>query len=437
MANVNLKYENSSSDENKSDIDDEDRANSSKFLNEECISINELHKKIIAQAELYFSNENLLKDKFLLKHIKRNKEGYVNIKLIASFNRMRSLTKDFNIIVDALRTSSRLAVDENGLKLKRLEPLPKELLEQAHVQYLVLSDIPSENPSVDFIKNAFILMKNDILSVKIIKPCKSFPNDLQSHYSKHPELKEKLVALVEFKNTDSAKEASKTQFTEAYTGLKVSFLELGPKQLRNIASGETHSDADSDKSCGKKKKMKKKKNNVKHLSPREDSYSSCASSSDNEFCSFTNCSKRYSRSKKHPTDNISQHYKNERYNSSQNSSPLSSPSVSPVYHRKNKSGYQSPKEYKLSPLISNLSPLSSPDINRREIPKFQESYENLHSAWMLKRMELNKTNYVESGSTNVNSVCKQLEIIRQPKGPDGSNGFNSLPLIKYVLIHPI
>jgi len=29
----------------------------------------------------------------------------------------------------------------------------------------------------------------------------------------------------------------------------------------------------------------------------------------------------------------------------------------------------------------------------------------------------------------------QLEIIRQPKGPDGSVGFSNHPLKKYVLVH--
>lgn len=37
----------------------------------------ELAEKIAAQVEFYFSDENILKDAFLLKHVRRNKEGYV------------------------------------------------------------------------------------------------------------------------------------------------------------------------------------------------------------------------------------------------------------------------------------------------------------------------------------------------------------------------
>ena len=58
----------------------------------------ELRAKILAQAEYYFSDENLKRDGFLLKHVKRNKEGYVNLKLLASFKKMRSLSRDFKVL---------------------------------------------------------------------------------------------------------------------------------------------------------------------------------------------------------------------------------------------------------------------------------------------------------------------------------------------------
>jgi la-related protein 6 len=47
------------------------------------------------QVEFYFSDANITKDKFLLKHVKRNKEGFVSLKLISSFKRVKHLTKDW------------------------------------------------------------------------------------------------------------------------------------------------------------------------------------------------------------------------------------------------------------------------------------------------------------------------------------------------------
>ena len=45
--------------------------------------------------EFYFSDANITKDKFLLKHVKRNKEGFVSLNLISSFKRVKHLTKDW------------------------------------------------------------------------------------------------------------------------------------------------------------------------------------------------------------------------------------------------------------------------------------------------------------------------------------------------------
>ena len=41
------------------------------------------------QIEFYFSDENLEKDAFLLKHVRRNKLGYVSVKLLTSFKKVR------------------------------------------------------------------------------------------------------------------------------------------------------------------------------------------------------------------------------------------------------------------------------------------------------------------------------------------------------------
>lgn len=48
----------------------------------------DLTQKMVTQIEHYLSDENLAKDAFLLKHVKRNKMGYVNIKLLTSFKKV-------------------------------------------------------------------------------------------------------------------------------------------------------------------------------------------------------------------------------------------------------------------------------------------------------------------------------------------------------------
>ncbi len=60
--------------------------------------------------EFYFSDANILKDAFLLKHVRRNRQGYVSLKLITSFKKVKSLTKDYRVTAYSLRLSEKLEV---------------------------------------------------------------------------------------------------------------------------------------------------------------------------------------------------------------------------------------------------------------------------------------------------------------------------------------
>lgn len=48
----------------------------------------ELTQKLVAQIEYYLSDENLEHDAFLLKHVRRNKLGFVSVKLLTSFKKV-------------------------------------------------------------------------------------------------------------------------------------------------------------------------------------------------------------------------------------------------------------------------------------------------------------------------------------------------------------
>jgi len=391
----------------------------------------ELREKIIEQAEFYFSNENLKKDGFLLKHVKRNKEGFVNLKLLASFKKMRSLSRDYRVIGEALKASTRLIINESGLKVRRVDPLPKDLLDQARVKNLVVSNIPHENPSMDYVISAFPGHKDDISSVRVVKPGKKIPTDLQSHFSRHPELKDQIVAVVEFESPEGAAAAMQNVDKNTYSGMIVKLLELSPKQAKRMSTGDsaTASDTpmDSD-SAGVEKKSKKKGGNrlleVNGGHHADDSYNS-SSDSNSDWSSFSSCSKRYSRS----------------HGGSKSNSPSTSPkNRSPIemYTPRSKSNERSPQKKridhsparKMSPLATNENPRCSPDAAAKK----QEG-EKLNP-WMVQRMQQHKLtkNNSENDSSSMNTH-KHLEVIRQPKGPDGSFGFSNHPLKKYVLVH--
>merc|ERR1739848_597349 len=85
---------------------------------------------------------------------------------------------------------------------------------------------------MDFVSNAFGEHKELIASVRIIKPGKQVPNDLQSHFAAHPQLSSEVVAIVEFENPNVVGTVMQLNFDgdPVYKGLVVQLLELGPKQ---------------------------------------------------------------------------------------------------------------------------------------------------------------------------------------------------------------
>jgi la-related protein 1 len=74
-----------------------------------------LKSNIKAQIEYYFSRENLQKDFFLRR--KMDSEGYLPVTLVASFNRVRSLTNDVTFIVQAV-AQSEIVECKDGLKFR-------------------------------------------------------------------------------------------------------------------------------------------------------------------------------------------------------------------------------------------------------------------------------------------------------------------------------
>lgn len=75
-----------------------------------------LQTRVQSQIEYYLSTENLLKDVYLRS--KMNEEGWVPVALLASFNRIKEMTPDPTIVLDAIATSSKVELDAQGTHLR-------------------------------------------------------------------------------------------------------------------------------------------------------------------------------------------------------------------------------------------------------------------------------------------------------------------------------
>lgn len=99
--------------------------------------------KIVRQVEYLFSDANILNDKFLLKHIHRNKEGFISLKLIASLRKVKALSKDWRVVAYSLLKSTKLQMNDEKTKIRRICPLPLPEELDASRTVLVFNYLPA------------------------------------------------------------------------------------------------------------------------------------------------------------------------------------------------------------------------------------------------------------------------------------------------------
>lgn len=165
----------------------------------------ELANRIVSQVEFYFSDVNITKDAFLLKHVKRNKEGFVSLKLISSFKRVKHLAKDWRVVACALARSTKLQINEAGTKLRRLAPLP-QYDETTPSRTVIAMHLPHDKPTIESVAELFSCY-GEIALVRILRPGNPVPADVRNFIAKRPELDGVVCALVEFVHAECAERA--------------------------------------------------------------------------------------------------------------------------------------------------------------------------------------------------------------------------------------
>jgi len=163
----------------------------------------ELQRKIAQQVEYYFSNEYLTRDAYFLRQIRRKREGYLSMKLITNFKKVRKLSKDPRITSFCLRKSKLLQVNEEGSKVRRIQPIPEDLRLHTLTRSILVSKIPSNLATIDSLMNIFFKF-GEISSVRILRPGKEIPHDLREFFGKSIEHLSGISAVVEFEAPEGA-----------------------------------------------------------------------------------------------------------------------------------------------------------------------------------------------------------------------------------------
>ncbi|KAI9202791.1 uncharacterized protein BJ171DRAFT_511924 [Polychytrium aggregatum] len=82
--------------------------------------VHQLKQKIQRQIEFYFSDRNLLSDRFMRAKIEEAEGGWVPISLIMSFKRMESLTNDEGLVAEVLATCTVLELNSDHRSVRRV-----------------------------------------------------------------------------------------------------------------------------------------------------------------------------------------------------------------------------------------------------------------------------------------------------------------------------
>ncbi|XP_061759475.1 la ribonucleoprotein 4Aa isoform X1 [Nerophis ophidion] len=114
-------------------------------IEDQPVSSENLRESLKKELEFYFSRENLSKDLYLMSQM--DSDQFVPIWTIASMEGIKVLTSDMELILDVLRSSPMVQVDEKGEKVR---PNHKRCI-------IILREVPETTP----IEEVESLFKND------------------------------------------------------------------------------------------------------------------------------------------------------------------------------------------------------------------------------------------------------------------------------------
>lgn len=145
---------------------------------------NDLNDKIIAQLEYYFSDVNVIRDKFMKEEFAKN-DGYITIETLLKFARLKALAKDEAQIVDALKDceSEVIELDDEKKKIKRKKPLPseeeiKKVEDEINSRTLHLSGFPLDYTYDNLVRWCCQYGKTDSIQMRMFYKVKKFKGNI-------------------------------------------------------------------------------------------------------------------------------------------------------------------------------------------------------------------------------------------------------------------
>ncbi|CAL4124910.1 unnamed protein product, partial [Meganyctiphanes norvegica] len=406
-------------------------------------------KKVVELIEFYLSDTNLAKDMFLLKHVSKHREGYISVRLMTSYKKVKRITKDWNIVSESLKASTFLELNEEGNKVRRRNPLPLHLDEQTRAFRTILAtNINKDEAQMDTLADLFG-QYGEMFALQLHKPGGRILDEVRQMEVTRPGISEKVCAIVEYEHVYCARQALRTINNNAECNIDVIeipskyFMKRNRSPFDNESAYFSASETDSSVSDSfpNKKSLHLRPHKISSVSP----------------VSPRRC---FHDNKKSPVKTVKTHETSIRSSSisSSGASPISSKNLSlkliPPGSNPRRRQVQTP---------SLSTPPDSPYLGRRQLFDTNVKGSNLSSAptspWLRRRNDSNDSHTPDSSRCNSPLPLRRAwtpcqtptspslllwsphpspnvrrrntapdvradNVIRFPRGPDGTKGFH-------------
>lgn len=390
----------------------------------------------------------------MLKHVRRNRLGYVSLKLVTSFRKVKPLTRDHRAVAYSLRQlSEKLEVNEEGTKVRRRDPLP-DFDETTPSRSVIVAGLPMEVPTMENISE-MLTGTGEIVSIRIWRAGKPLPSDVKKHVNNlGAEYLTTACAVLEFDAHESAVKACENlakvgnseqegkmvaALLAASKGDKAKKPEKGAGQVQKQQADREHTNEKwRDGGKGKSSKSKgsatsdwRKSARVDELTQEVDNDS--AGSESDASAENWRAPKRNIADAKMSRSSLSPQVDPNRLSPGQSprttpkSSPKSSPRTSPNARRRTlgTSPLAVENDERRKSEGNGSSPSHSPWVQRRLKAQAEASISPLAGNTPGSSPRLVRKAGNEDGTLSgvASRFSDAAGVIRQPKGPDGTRGF--------------
>ncbi|KAG7159207.1 la-related protein 6-like [Homarus americanus] len=225
------------------DVDDSPAEKDVEVLAPVVLPSQDVCRRILELVEYYLSEHNLVKDMFLLKHVTKHHEGYVSIKLLTSYKKVKRLTKDWRVVAHALKASKTLEINENKTKVRRVTVLSQELEDDTRAfRTLLATNIAREDANMNNLAEFFAKF-GELTSLQMHKPNGRSLEEVRLAEREHPGIINTICAIVEYERVHCARQALRSILNNSECNMKA--LELPRKKRETKLSTKTHAEGES------------------------------------------------------------------------------------------------------------------------------------------------------------------------------------------------